>query len=162
MKHKIRINQGRVLPAAFRWLLSLVLLTSIAFIFMEWRNPAGFVVALLLSFSLFWIWSSFFMLEVEASGVYREYILLMGRRFGEKSYTPGLPMEIFVNTSSYRQGQYAMGSQQLMRRAREYRAYLKFDSGKKLLLISSEDAQSIFEKAGSLAGKLGVPLIKPS
>jgi len=158
--NKIRINQGRILPSQFRFLLTLLVVGGIVVLNTYLNNEVGFLLSILLAMLLLLVWTSFFVLEIDVSArTYQSYNAIMGRAFFKKIVRFEAIRGVAIREASYSQTMYSRAGVGHTRRWKEYEAQLLLDEDKKVVLISDEDREELLERLKPIVKKLGTEVV---
>lgn len=146
----MRINQGRIFESSQRYLLTLLLVGSMVFFVIFFNNIIGFILMIIFSFLQILLWTTFRLLEIDAKNqTYSELTSVLGRKFGRTHSYQGIE-KVFLDRVSF-------GAQNAIT---EYDAYLKFQNGGKLFLISDEDEKELIDRLQPILKKLGTEISK--
>jgi hypothetical protein len=157
--NKIRINQGRIIPSQYRFIITAGIIFGIFLLISRVNNELGFILCLVLSFGIFPVWTSFFMLEIDMkNNCYRDYYTIMGRSFGVKLGVFHAIHGAKILESKTIQTTYGMGASGHTRHGREYSAYLLINENEKVFLISDEDKEDLLERLSPILKKLKTEL----
>ena len=96
------------------------------------------------------LWTTFRLLEIDSKNqTYSEFTSVLGRKFGPTHSYQGIEKVLLDRVS--------FGSKNAMT---EYDAYLKFQNGEKIFLVSDEDENELIERLQPTLKKLGTEISK--
>jgi hypothetical protein len=158
--NKIRINQGRILPSQFRFLLTLMTVVGIMAMTIYVTNEVGFMLSILFAMLLLLVWTSFYMLEVDVSAkTYQTYNAILGRAFFREEVRFEKIRGVVIKEANYSQTMYSRSGIGHTWRWKEFEAQLLLDEDKKVILISDEDRQALLERLNPILKKLRAEII---
>lgn len=147
MKHKIRINKGRVFSGTYRVVLTVVLVCGMMAMVVEERSELGFALLILQSFLLMILWTSFRILEIDVRVKnYTTYVAVMARPFGRQTTDFHQIKAIRIDKNHSKSSK------------SNFMAWLDFDSENSIPLVSDETEAELREKLEGIAQKLSVPI----
>ena len=159
MKGRIRINQGRVLNSWFRYVGTLIGICSIVVTVAKLNNVTGFVLVCAIAFLMIMMWTSFHVLEIDMSTkTYNDHTVVLGRGSGDSGTFSSIE-KVFINEVGFTtaSNRYSTG-ERTVHSGREFKAYVKFDTGEKLFLISDEDYNALVERLQPIVKKLNTEI----
>lgn len=143
--NKIKINQGRLIDSLVRTVITIGVVVAIGFLMNAYNNEVGFVIALVLSFSLFVIWTAFRLLEIDLDKhEIRTSRIIMSRSFGVHVRTFGELVGVEVSMSAEHNS---------------FQAYLVLDKNEKVFLISDEYKEDLLKRLRPILKKLKTEII---
>ena len=146
--NKVRINQGRVFESGQRYLFSLLLAGVMALVQIYLNSVLGFVLMIIVGCLLILLWTTFRLLEIDiTSGTYSKFTSVLAYKFGRTQSYDGIE-KIFIDRVFF-------GPRNTMT---EYDAYLKFENGERLFLVSDENEKSLIERLQPILKKLGTEI----
>ncbi len=158
--NKIRINQGRILPSQFRFLLTLMVVGGIVAMTVYVNNEVGFLISILLAMLLLLVWTSFYMLEVDVSArTYQSCSAILGRPFFREVVRFDKIRGVAIREANYSQTMFSRSGIGHTRRWKEYEAQLLLDESKMVVLISDEDRAELLVRLKPIVKKLGTEII---
>ena len=158
---KVKINQGRTLMPHFRWAYSLVLLCALAVSFVILPEFWAIVLAMMLSFSVPLIWSSFYILEIDPNQkVIKEYTLIMGKPFFIHTTVFDRIEKIFINKNRTKQMVQSRSGKVTHIKHSEFQACLKLFPAQKFPLISDRNIDKLDQRLEPIVKKLDTVVVR--
>lgn len=156
--HLLRINQGRIVPVTFRWLWTMLMFFLIAICFQNLPELPAVLCAIGCSLAVFPVWSAYYLLEIDTENrTVGDHTWVMGRKLGKQTSYEGIE-KVFINSAMMAQSVNGHGGSGYQSRWREYQAFVKFDDGRKVFLISDRDLNLLQDRLQPMLKKLGCPL----
>lgn len=154
----IRINYGRMVPPAFRWFWTGLMFFLIIVCFQNLPELPAVFSGIVLSLAVFPVWSAYYLLELDTQNrTVGEHTWIMGRKTGQKTTYKEIE-KVFVNSSLAGQLMHGQSGHVYQNKWREYRAFVKFDDGRKIFLISDRDLDVLENRLKPILKKLNCPL----
>ena len=154
----IRISRGNSLPITFRMVFSLILF--LIYIALTGYLPKALVIALMILLApiLPLIWTLQDMIEINMNKKFiHEYIWVLGSKWGTPKLFEHIKY-IFINETKMRQTMTSWGGRVRYNQYTEYVAYLKLNSGEKILLSRSKNHDTMAKNVKEISVKLAIPL----
>jgi|TARA_B110000046_G_scaffold85438_1_gene93449 hypothetical protein len=154
----IRISRGNSLPITFRMVFSLVLF--LIYIALTGYLPKALAITfmILLAPLLPLIWTLQDMIELNMNKkMIHEYIWVLGKKWGTPKSFKRIEY-IFINATKMRQTMTSWGGRVRYSQYDEYIAYLKLNSGEKIILSKSKNLDTMTKNLEKISVKLDIPL----
>lgn len=160
MVNTVRINQGRILPWQFRLAGTVLVFMLIIGAFLELQEIPAITTAILVSFLLPLIWSTYYVLEIDPQKKTVSVITwIVGLKKGEVYPFESIE-KIFINKVLIGQDISSYSGHVHHAQSVEYTAFIKLDTGKKFELLSMKKPEKLKEKLKPIAAKLSCKVIE--
>lgn len=156
---KIKINQGRILPAWIRLAGTLGLIAAIFFLFDYAPEREAILLSIPLSMLMPLIWSGFHILEVNLETLEVNHShLIAGKRFHVASIHLKGPVRFQIKEKELVQDQFA--TKRPVRNKRTFSCYLKDSDDKLVFMISDSSYDKLLKRLEPLVKKSGFEVFK--
>ena len=160
MSRKVTINQGRVVPAHFRFIITVMVFIGMGLSLENLQEIAAISVCIGISFLIPLVWSSFYLFQIipEEKIVKEGYLILGLKKMEVQKYTA--LEKIFINSNLSSQTMHGRGGQSSTFTNREFQSFVKTTDGKKFELISSKSEEDLIKRLKPIAKKLALEIEK--
>lgn len=160
MSGKVTINQGRILPGSFRFLISVIVFTVMGLAMQNLKETPAIFVCIAISFLMPLAWSSYQIIQIipEEKMIRKGYWIAGFKKMKTQKYTS--LTKIFINKGISSQTMHSSGGRSSTFSHDEFRSFLETEDGDKLELISTRYEDDLLKKLKPIASKLAVELLK--
>ena len=160
MSRKVTINQGRVVPVHFRFIVTFLVFIGMSLAMQNLSELPAISVCIGISFLIPLVWSSFNLFQIipEEKIVKEGYLILGLKKMEVQKYTS--LEKIFINSNLSSQTMHGRGGQSSTFTNREFQSYVKTTDGKKFELISSKSEEDLMKRLTPIAKKLALEIEK--
>ena len=154
----IRISRGYSLPIAFRMAFSLILFLIYIALMCYLTKALVIALMILLAPILPLIWTLQDIIEINMNKKFiHEYIWVLGSKWGTPKLFEHIEY-IFINETKMKQTMTSWGGRVRYNQHTEYLAYLKLNTGEKILLTRSKNHKTMAKNIKEISVKLAIPL----
>lgn len=156
--NKIRINQGRFVPLAWRLIFTAFIASAILYAFDRLTMELAIFVAIAISAAVPFVYSSHRILQYNLKTYeLSTFVWVAGSKLALHSQKTSPPLRILISEELF-EGPKVI-NERSPRRKRKFKSYLKFSNGAVIFLLSHKELETLNKRLDPIAKKSGIEIV---